>query len=406
MINRPNRTLLNVLLFTLVPIISSELQAGTYKEVTNFGANPSNIKMFLYTPDTLATKPPVLVACHWCHGKADDIYNGARYVSFADKFGYYVIFPSAVSSDGCWDVASTGALSHDGGGDPLGIVSMVRYVLKNFNADSTRVYALGVSSGAMMTNVLLGAYPDVFSAGCAFAGVPFGCFAGPNSWNDDCAKGNIIKTPQQWGDLVRAAFPGYTGKRPKLQLWHGSNDEVLNYRNLGETVKQWTNLFGIDTVPSSTQTNVYQSGWTRRQYTNAKNEIVVETITEQGVSHNLQVLQEEALAFLGLDKKATGQQSACALKRGVRSATAVVSTKNSADRITITVRSAPGQAAMSLFTVNGARVYSLPDAYSQDGMYTFSVSRNKSVHPVCASGLYIMKVLINGTEAGAFRLTM
>ena len=34
-----------------------------------------------------------------------------------------------------------------------------------------------ISSGGMMTNVLLGDYPDVFKAGAAFAGVPFACFA-------------------------------------------------------------------------------------------------------------------------------------------------------------------------------------------------------------------------------------
>ena len=40
-----------------------------------------------------------------------------------------------------------------------------------------RVYVTGASSGGMMTNVLLGDYPDVFKAGAAFMGVPFGCFA-------------------------------------------------------------------------------------------------------------------------------------------------------------------------------------------------------------------------------------
>ena len=42
------------------------LLAGTYKEINDFGENPSNIKMFLYTPDVVAEKPSILVACHWC----------------------------------------------------------------------------------------------------------------------------------------------------------------------------------------------------------------------------------------------------------------------------------------------------------------------------------------------------
>ncbi len=49
------------------------------------------------------------------------------------------------------------------------------------------------SSGAMMTNILLGAYPDVFAAGTAFDGVTLGCFAAPDGsfdyWSSDCATG-------------------------------------------------------------------------------------------------------------------------------------------------------------------------------------------------------------------------
>jgi len=52
-------------LFSLIYLIILNTSfAGTYEEVTNFGVNPSNIKMYLYTPDVIASKPAVLVACH------------------------------------------------------------------------------------------------------------------------------------------------------------------------------------------------------------------------------------------------------------------------------------------------------------------------------------------------------
>jgi acetylxylan esterase len=45
----------------------------------------------------------------------------------------------------------------------------------------------------MMTQAMIGAYPDVFKAGAAFAGVPFGCFAQGNidslGWSSTCATG-------------------------------------------------------------------------------------------------------------------------------------------------------------------------------------------------------------------------
>lgn len=89
-------------------------------------------------------------------------------------------------------------LTHDGGGDSLGIASMVRYAIQSYGVDTSRIFATGVSSGAMMTNVLCGAYPDLFKAGSASAGVAFGCFAGPDLWNSACATGTVIKTPQEW----------------------------------------------------------------------------------------------------------------------------------------------------------------------------------------------------------------
>jgi acetylxylan esterase len=178
-------------------------------------------------------------------------------------------------------------------------MSMITYAEQHYNGDANRVYATGVSSGAMMTNVLLGDYPDVFKAGSAFAGVPFACFAGPNSWNSDCANGLITKTPAQWGDLVRAANPGYTGPRPRMQVWHGTADTTLNYVNFGEEIKQWTNVLGVSQTPTATDTP--QSGWTRTRYANGSGTVQVEAVSMAGVPHNLPVQAAEAIHFFGLD---------------------------------------------------------------------------------------------------------
>ena len=98
-----------------------------------------------------------------------------------------------------------------------------------------------------MTNVLLGAYPDVFAAGSAWAGVALGCFAGPSVdyWNSDCAEGDIIKTGRQWEKIVDTAYPGYHGYRPKLQAFHGTNDTTLYPQNLKEEIKEGETAFSF-----------------------------------------------------------------------------------------------------------------------------------------------------------------
>jgi acetylxylan esterase len=279
--------------------LAQPASAASLVEVTGFGTNPSNLRMHLYVPDRVQARPGILVAVHYCTGSGPAFYSGTQFAQQADQYGFIVIYPSVTqASDGCFDVASAQTLRHDGGSDSLGIVSMVRYALSTYNADPARVYATGVSSGAMMTNVLLGAYPDIFKAGSAFAGVPFACFSGPNSWNSDCASGLITKTPQQWGDLVRAGYPGYSGARPRMQLWHGTADTTLHYVNFGEEIKQWTNVHGLSQTPTSTDTP--QSGWTRTRYAGGST-VLVEAISMQGVGHNLPVQAAAAIAYFGLN---------------------------------------------------------------------------------------------------------
>ncbi len=117
-------------------------------------------------------------------------------------------------------------MTHDGGGDSQTIANMVKYAVTKYGGDIDRVFVTGTSSGAMMTNVMVGAYPDIFKAGSAYSGVPDGCFyvAGatatqdPPGWSNSCANGQTTKTAQAWGDLVRSYYPSFNGTRPRMQM--------------------------------------------------------------------------------------------------------------------------------------------------------------------------------------------
>ena len=281
--------------------------AASLVQITNFGANPTGLGFYLYVPDSAGAHPPILVALHQCTQSGPAFYAGTEFASLANQYGFIVIYPSATRSGGCWDVSSSGALTRGGGSDPEGIMSMVTYTEQHYGGDPSQVYVTGASSGAMMTNVLLGDYPDVFKAGAAFMGVPFGCFAGPgvDVWNSACADGQISMTPQQWGDLVRNADPGYTGPRPRMQLWHGTADTTLNHNNFGEEIKQWTNVLGVSQTPTSTDSP--QSGWTRTRYDNSAGTVEVEAYSIAGAGHVLPLtgMAAYAIHFFGLDTVAS-----------------------------------------------------------------------------------------------------
>jgi acetylxylan esterase len=195
-------------------------------------------------------------------------------------------------------------LTHGGSGDALGIVSMVNYTLSKYSADPARVFVSGASSGAMMTNVMAGSYPDVFAAGTAYSGTPFACFAGslsdptPAGANQTCAQGQINHTPEQWGQFVRNAYPGYTGNRTRMQIVHGLADTLVRPATAYQALAQWGNVLGLTNTRNVTGSSVPEGS----QYT----EIVYGDGTQlvgylgSGVGHFAPPNPAVALKFYGL----------------------------------------------------------------------------------------------------------
>jgi poly(hydroxyalkanoate) depolymerase family esterase len=302
-------------LTVLLPGAATPARAASLTEVTNFGSNPGNLRMHIYVPDARPTRPAILVAMHGCGGNGPGFYQSSEFASLADRYGFIVIYPSASSKKfNCFDNWSDASKTRGGQTDPTSIVSMVTYAEQHHSGDPDRVYATGSSSGGMMTNALLALYPDVFKAGAAFMGVPFACFPNeadyqPTPGASNCASGRIDKTPQQWGDLARQAYPGYTGAYPRMQLWHGTNDNLVYPALLQEEVDQWTNLHRLSTTPTSTDNP--QPQWTRRRFADSSGSVPVEAISVSGAGHSLPMsgMAARAVAFFGLGGQAQGYDS-------------------------------------------------------------------------------------------------
>jgi acetylxylan esterase len=82
------------------------------------------------------------------------------------------------------------------------------------------------------------------------------------AWNSTCAQGSVIASAQYWANTVKAMYPGYSGTRPRFQVYHGSVDTTLRPQNYQETVKEWTGVFGFDaTKPAKSQQNFPLNGY-------------------------------------------------------------------------------------------------------------------------------------------------
>jgi poly(hydroxyalkanoate) depolymerase family esterase len=218
--------------------------------------------------------------------------------SLADQHGFIIVAPSVGAGKNCWN--ATPARS----GEPAAIVKMVQHVITQNEVDPKRVFAAGASSGACMTNALLAAYPDVFAGGSVLAGVPAGAWMGGNTCGS-CNQNPPSKSAAQWGDVVRNAFD-YSGERPRVQLWHGTNDNTLNYPNLAAEVAQWTNVHGVGDANATMESGKPKSGWDRTSWTNDAGAVVVESNIGQGQPHDLTGLGlwPDVVRFFALDQDA------------------------------------------------------------------------------------------------------
>jgi acetylxylan esterase len=388
--SNPGICLYTINLFILL-LSAFPVRAASLQRIVDFGDNPSNLEMYLYVPDDLPDHVPVIVGLHWCHGTANDYFNGNKYRYLADEHKFIVIYPDANSSDSCFDVHSEGTLTHNGGGDSKSIISMVRYVLSHYSTDSNRVFVTGHSSGGMMTNVMAGSYPEVFAAASASAGVPFGCFAGTNTWNSDCAEGRIDNTPREWGDIVRGAYPAYNSRRPRMQLWHGTNDNVLRFHNFGEAIEQWTDVLRVGQTPSSTEQNTPMSTYIRTRYNDPDGNVMVEAIEATGEGHNCRIDEEVVISFFGLDQPPTEVRQSRNDQTDMYSSCRLLNRTKHGFSYTVHVP-LNGTVRIGMYSLHGRRIAMLYDANLIKG--TFVEKKFKRVST--ETGIAVIAVSVDG----------
>ncbi|SCG48252.1 extracellular catalytic domain type 1 short-chain-length polyhydroxyalkanoate depolymerase [Micromonospora coxensis] len=242
-----------VLAATAVVAVAAPAQAATLTQVTGFGSNPGNLAMYAYRPDGLPAGAPAVVLLHGCTQNAAGYFTNSGWRKYADLWRFALIVPqqpSANNANSCFNWFETGDTAR-GQGEALSIKQMVDHAKTNYGVDPARVYVSGLSAGGAMSAVMLATYPDVFAAGSVIAGVPYRCATSTTS-AFSCMSPGVDKTPAAWGDLVRNAYSGYAGKRPRVAIWHGTADYTVAVANATESRDQWTNVLGVSQTPTRT----------------------------------------------------------------------------------------------------------------------------------------------------------
>jgi poly(hydroxyalkanoate) depolymerase family esterase len=260
MIRRPIHAILAAAVALLAAVAAATLiaapaRAATLTQVTSFGSNPGNLAMYSYRPDGMAAGAALVVLLHGCTQDATGYFTNSGWRKYADQGKFALVLPQQSTSNNsskCFNWFEPGD-NKRGQGEAASIRSMVSYAVSSYGIDSSQVFVSGLSAGGVMTSVMLAAYPDVFAAGSVVAGIPYGC-ANSLSEASTCQYSPPTKTAQQWGDLARAGYSGYTGPYPRVAIWHGTSDSTVVPKNATNSRDQWTNVRGVSQTPTSTST--------------------------------------------------------------------------------------------------------------------------------------------------------
>jgi poly(hydroxyalkanoate) depolymerase family esterase len=140
---------------------------------------------WLYEPSTLGDGPAtaLVVFLHGCTQSADEAARGVGWNELAEDERFVVAYPeqlvpAAGEVDGsparCWNSGQAAAFPR-GQGELESVAQITRAVAGEYGVDPSRTFILGISSGALMTNVMMATYPDLYAAFGSIAGCSYLC---------------------------------------------------------------------------------------------------------------------------------------------------------------------------------------------------------------------------------------
>jgi poly(hydroxyalkanoate) depolymerase family esterase len=276
---------IRVLLLVLLALgICTQVFAQT--EVTGFGSNPGNLRMFKHVPAGLPANAPLVVALHGCAQSASSYDDEPGWQQLAERWKFALLLPQQQSSNNassCFNWFEPGDTARDQG-EALSIRQMVDRMIADHASAPDRVYITGLSAGGAMAATMLAVYPDVFAGGAIVSGLPHHCATSQGA-AFGCMNPGSDLTPAQWGDKVRASST-WAGPWPIVSIWHGDSDYVVRQTNATESMEQWTDVHGIDQTADLSGT---VAGYPRRVYNDAAGNPRVETYSITGMGHGTPV---------------------------------------------------------------------------------------------------------------------
>lgn len=289
-------------------------------ELKNFGMNPGALRCWLYLPDVLAPKTPLVVAMHGCTQDARSYNQGSGWSELAERNGFAVLLPEQQRSNNsnlCFNWFEPADIERDAG-EALSVAEMVSHVVEAHGINSERVFITGLSAGGAMANVMLAAYPELFAGGAIIGGLPYGVTSSVGQAFERMRGQN----PPNEAQLRSALLSGssHKGSWPRISIWHGTHDQTVRIVNAEQIAKQWGNVHDTADAPDLIETI---NGHRRQTWRDESGKEVIDLYTIQSMGHGI------PLSFGS--KVPLGKSGPFMLEAGISSTARIASTWGLAD---------------------------------------------------------------------------
>jgi poly(hydroxyalkanoate) depolymerase family esterase len=209
--------------------------------------NTGNLKFWKYIPKHDGhDKLPLVVAFHGCTQSAESLNQLAGFTKLADRYKFALLFPEQRSANNptlCFNWFNSQDVL-PGNGELESVYQAINKIMQTHSLDTNRVFAYGLSAGAMMSVALMANYPNKIKAGAAFAGAPFDS-------NRDYFSGlgqmiyPVSKTDESLAKSVTDLHMNQIVQLPQLSIFHGLADQVVDPENSLLLCKQWLKAQGF-----------------------------------------------------------------------------------------------------------------------------------------------------------------
>lgn len=247
----------------------------------NFGANPGSLKASYYSPQ--AKSPALVVLLHGCAQNGEQLALQSGLLGLAKKHHFALLVPQQELSNNikrCFNWYSADDYSKDNG-ESLSIKNMIMSVTQQLASE--KIYITGLSGGGAMASSMLVNYPELFTAGAVVAGIPFPCADGLIT-GISCMKNGPSQTAGELVELVKKLNPKQK-VWPKLSVWTGVKDNIVNPKNSIVFAHQWAKLSHLVAKPIVDN----KSGYRVTRWQNIAKETQVELIEVSKLGHGIMV---------------------------------------------------------------------------------------------------------------------